>query len=62
MAVQAIAHSFWRSIKRGKRTYESIPDELKEDVRTLAKADVVDGVITAKAYEQYTGEEYEVAE
>ena len=36
MAVKAIAHSYWRSIKRGARTFESVLDPVKEDVRTLA--------------------------
>ena len=60
MAVKAIAHSYWRSIKRGTRTFESIPDSVKDDVRTLAKADVQEGVITAEQYEQYIGEPYTV--
>ena len=60
MAVKAIAHSYWRSIKRGTRTFESIPDSVKEDVRTLAQADVQEGVITAEQYEQYIGEPYPV--
>ena len=59
MAVKAIAHSYWRSIKRGARTFESVPDSVKEDVRTLARADVENGVITAEQYEQYIGEPYE---
>lgn len=58
MAVKAIAHSYWRSIKRGARTFESIPDSVKEDVRTLARADVESGEITAEEYEQYIGETY----
>ena len=58
MAVKAIAHSYWRSIKRGSRTFESIPASVKEDVRTLARADVESGEITAEEYEQYIGEEY----
>ena len=37
MAVKAIAHSYWRSIKRGARTFESVLDHVKEDVRTLAE-------------------------
>ena len=61
MEVKAIAHSYWRSIKRGTRTFESIPDSVKDDVRTLAKADVQEGVITAEQYEQYIGETYPVA-
>lgn len=58
MAVKAIAHSYWRSIKRGNRTFESIPESVKEDVRTLAQADVENGVISADEYKQYIGEEY----
>lgn len=60
MAVKAIAHSYWRSIKRGVRTFESIPESVKDDVRTLAQADVRDGVITPEEYEQYIGEPYPV--
>ena len=62
MAVKAIAHSYWRSIKRGARTFESVPDNLKDDVRTLARADVEAGVISAEEYAQYIGEEYAVSE
>lgn len=58
MAVKAIAHSYWRSIKRGSRTYESIPESVKDDVRTLAQTDVANGNITAEEYEQYIGEVY----
>lgn len=58
MAVKAIAHSYWRSIKKGNRTFESIPNSLKEDVLALAKADVENGVISAEEYEQYIGEAY----
>ena len=62
MAVKAIAYSYWRSIKRGNRTFGSIPDSVKDDVRTLAQADVQNGVITAEQYEQYIGEHYPVTE
>lgn len=62
MAVKAIAHSYWRSIKRGVRTFESIPDSVKDDVRTLAKTDVQNGVITADEYKSYVGEDYPTAE
>ena len=58
MVVKAIAHSYWRAIKRGSRTFESIPSEVKDDVRALAAGDVKNGVITPEAYEQYIGEEY----
>ena len=58
MAVKPIAHSYWRSIKRGTRTFEGIPDSVKNDVRTLAYADVQEDVITKEQYEQYIGEPY----
>ena len=58
MAVKAIAHSYWRSIKRGNRTFESVPESVKEDVRTLAQADVAASVITPEEYKNYIGEDY----
>ena len=58
MAVKAIAHSYWRSIKRGSRTFESVLDPVKEDVRTLARSDVAEGIITPEEYQQYIGEAY----
>lgn len=58
--MKAIAHSYWRVIKRGKRTFESIPDDVKDDVRTLARTDVENGVISESEYEAYIGEPYEV--
>ena len=58
MAVKAIAHSYWRSIKRGTRTFEDIPDSVKDDVRTLARADVQNGIITPEEYTHYIGEDY----
>lgn len=62
MAVKAIAHSYWRTIKRGTRTFESVPESVKDDVRTLAQADVANGVITAEEYKSYIGEDYPVVE
>lgn len=62
MAVKAIAHSYWRRIKAGARTYESVPDSVKEDVRILAQTDVAEGVISAEDYKSYIGEEYPEAE
>ena len=59
MAVKAIAHSYWRRIKDGARTYDSVPASVKEDVKTLAREDVDNGVITAEEYEEFIGEPYE---
>lgn len=58
MAVKAIAHSYWRRIKAGTRTFESVPDSVKDDVRTLAQTDVENGVITPEEYKDYIGEAY----
>ena len=61
MAIKAIAYSYWRRIKDGARSYDSVPETVKEDVRLLARQDVIDGVITAEEYEEFIGEPYEEA-
>lgn len=65
MAIKAIAYSYWRSIRRGARTFESVLNSPKEsvrgladDIRTLAKDDVASGEITAADYENFIGEAY----
>lgn len=62
MAIKAIAHSYWRRIKDGARTFESVPASVKDDVRTLAQTDVVNEVITAEEYKSFIGEYYPLAE
>ena len=59
MAIKAIAYSYWRRIKDGARTFDSVPAEVKDDVLALARQDVADGVITAEQYEEFIGEPYE---
>lgn len=56
--LRPIAQSYWRLIKKNKKTFDGLDDDMKTLVRELAIADVVDGVITAEQYEQYLGEEY----
>ena len=58
MAIKPIAYSYWRSIKRGTRTFESIRDEVKVDVKALAKMDVENNEITTEDYLKFIGEEY----
>ena len=53
-----IAQSYWRMIKKERRTYESLDDTMKGLVKTLAIEDVEKGVITPERYEQYIGETY----
>ena len=59
MAIKAIAHSYWRRIKDGARTFESVPACVKDDVLFLAKTDVQNGVITPEEYKGFIGESYE---
>ena len=58
MKISAIAHSYWRLIKAGKRTFDSVPDTMKDQVKELAKTDVENGVITREEYKDYIGEEF----
>lgn len=53
-----MAKIYWRTIKRGTRTFAEVPSNLQEEVRTLAKQDVVDGVITVEEYKNFISEDY----
>ena len=55
----SIAKSYWRLIKNDIRTYDSLDETMKPLVKTLAKTDVENGVITKEEYEKYIGEKYE---
>lgn len=59
MTVSAISKIYWRTIKRGTRTYDSIKDEtVKDEVKYLAQQGVVSGEITEAEYLEWIGEEY----
>lgn len=53
-----MAKIYWRTIKRGTRTFADVPENLQDAVKKLAKQDVIDGEITAEQYEEYIGEAY----
>ena len=53
-----MAKIYWRTIKRGTRKFEDCPKNLQDEIKLLAKQDVVDGVITEEAYKRYIGEDY----
>ena len=53
-----MAKIYWRTIKRGTRTFDAVPENLKDDVKALAKQDVVEGVITEDQYKEFIGEDY----
>ena len=68
MTISAIAQAYWRKVKAGERTYESVPaikaGEVLELAKTdevleLAKTDVVNGVITAEDFCNLIGTAYE---
>ena len=71
MRIQSIAHSYWRVVKAGGRTFESLSDEqdsiqkrlnypsTREQVLYLAQTDVENGVITEEEFTYYTGLVYE---
>jgi len=65
MKIQSIAHSYWRLIKAGRKTFDSLSEDskngypsMKDQVRYLAKAEVEDGTISPEDYRNFTGEEY----
>ena len=60
MAISAIAQSYWRKVKSGERTYESVPASKAGEVLELAKTDVVNGVITQADFENLIGISYGV--
>lgn len=53
-----MAKIYWRTIKRGTREFADCPANLQEEIKELAKQDVVNGVITAEDYARFIGEEY----
>ena len=58
-----MAKIYWRRIKAGTRFFADVPGEaLKDEVKVLAKQDVVDGIISAEQYYKLIGEEYIVSE
>ena len=53
-----MAKIYWRTIKRGTRTFNDVPENLKSEVKELAKTEVTEGVITPDQYKELIGEEY----
>ena len=54
-----MAKVYWRTIKRGTRVLNDVPNALQAAVRELARMDVAAGVITREQYEAWMGEPYE---
>ena len=53
-----MAKIYWRTIKRGTRTLVEVPENLREEVKALAKQDVIDRIINEDQYKEFIGEEY----
>lgn len=50
----------WRNrIEAGDKTFAECPTRYQKDVLKLMKQDVVDGIITAEEFEEFTGITYE---
>lgn len=59
MATSAISAAYWRKVKAGERTYESVPAAKSADVLILAKSDVAQNVITSDDFKNIIGTDYE---
>ena len=58
-----MAKIYWRTIKRGTRSFADLPNEkMKEQVKALAMQDVADGELSAEQYKELIGEDYPVVE
>lgn len=49
----AIAHAYWRSIQRGTRSLEQVPEHLRGEVQVLADQDLTAGVILQADYDRW---------
>lgn len=65
MKIQAVACSYWRSVKRGGRTFDSLSKAsmygyppMQDQVLHLAELDVSNNVISESEFAALTGHEY----
>ena len=50
-----IAAVYWRLVKTGKRSYETVPENLKEEVKELAMEELSAGTITEEQFKNLVG-------
>ena len=55
--ISSIAKVYWRSIKRGTRTFAALSEKLQKEVRELAAVEAAAGSITAERSAELFGEE-----
>ena len=53
--MKAIVCAYWRSIRRGVRSLEQVPEDLRAEVRSLAKQDLEAGDLLSEDYERLIG-------
>ena len=53
-----MAKIYWRTIKRGTRTLAECPENLHDEIKALAKAEVAAGELSEGKYKRYIGEDY----
>ena len=57
-----MAKIYWRSIKRGARTFKNIPENIKDAVKILALEDVKNSIITTEEYKEFIGDDCQTEE
>ena len=58
MTISAMAKVWKNRIKAGTQEFDNCPQRYHEDVLTLMRQDVEDGVITAEQFKELTGVQY----
>ena len=58
MAISAMAKVWKNRIEAGTQEFDNCPQRYREDVLTLMRQDVEDGVITAEQFKELTGVQY----
>lgn len=53
MNLNVIAKAYWRAVKRGARTYETVPVRVQPYVLLLAQDELEKGGITREEYERW---------
>lgn len=58
MVISAMAKVWKNRIEAGTQKFDNCPQRYREDVLTLMRQDVEDGVITAEQFKELTGVQY----
>ncbi len=60
--MHAITPIYFRCIRRGSRTLDSVPDaDIRAEIVALAREQAASGALDAEAFERITGQVYEEA-